>query len=59
MPPAPGISTNVVMRATVPAGYDSKPDLEEAGLIYRGRFAKWRSSSPQAEPLREATPRHP
>ena len=29
--------------------------LEEAGLISRSRSAQWRSSSLQAEPLREAT----
>jgi len=29
--------------------------LEQAGLIIRSRSAQWRSSSLQAEPLREAT----
>jgi len=29
--------------------------LEQAGLISRSRLAQWRSSSLQAEPLREAT----
>jgi DNA-binding transcriptional ArsR family regulator len=29
--------------------------LERAGLISRGRSAQWRSSSLQAEPLRDAT----
>lgn len=29
--------------------------LEQAGLISRGRTAQWRSSTLQAEPLREAT----